>query len=693
MIEIKDEHIKEAESILISGKEFDKIERIPFIKNFESRDLLAVPGSGKTTALLAKLYCLSKNIPFVDGSGILVLSHTNAAVDEIEKHLKPFCPNLFNYPNFIGTVQTFINKFCVSPYYSNLFGYYGLRIDDGLYNSHIEKALLNEYSSEVGYFKNRNKSIFYKSRFWVTIDNKTIISDGISPIPITLTAPKKWISEGRAEIKTQIVLNFIKNTKKSLIKKGVLHYDDCYFIALMYIFKFPEFTELIRKRFAYVFIDEMQDLEEFQIDIIDKIFHTTESKTVLQRIGDINQSIYNSSKKVKVEADWKPRNPMFLNDSNRLTNEVSKIVNCFTLDPQKDEKGAPRFVVKGLRKIDPIIKPHLIVFDDESATMLESTFSDLITQYTLHTLPEATKYGFKIIGWNAKWDDNEDHKNKLRLENIFPQFKKEAIGNKGAFDLLSKYLQLFDRNKKTLEPARKAILNALIAVLRIEDKTFKTKVRGKDVARYFSKSELINEVKKREDSNDYEHLKSKLFKWSFNLMVNQQFESTYNSVKEFILNEFKEWFDLTCGQETMSFLGQNFEKVIIEIPKAADSHNSNIKIDIGTVHSAKGRTHCATMYVETSYHGYETEKLVVVEKKATKTKLEIFLPNPIYVQVHQFRAGKDIRAKETLKMMYVGFSRPTHLLCFAALKENIGDNHQAYIDGGWEMVDLTSKLK
>ena len=691
MIEIKDEHIKEAETILIGGREFDKFERIPFIKSLESHDLLAVPGSGKTTALLAKLFCLSKNLPFTDGSGILVLSHTNAAVDEIEKHLKPFCPNLFNYPNFIGTVQSFINKCCVAPYYSNLLGYSGLHIDDGLYNFHIEKALLKEYSSEVGYFKNRNKSVFFKSRFWVDINNKTIISDGISPISISLTAPKKWILDGTAEIRTQKVLDFIKNTKIYLLKKGILHYDDCYFIALKYIFKFPEFTELIRKRFAFVFIDEMQDLEGFQIEIIDKMFHSAESKTVLQRIGDINQSIYNSGKKVKVEADWIPRNPMYLNDSNRLTNAVSQIVNCFTLDPQKDESGAPRFVVHGLRKIDPIIKPHLIVFDEDSVTKLEITFSDLITKYSLHTLPESTKYGFKIIGWNAKWDDYEEHKSKLRLENIFPQFKKEAAGSKETFDVLSKYLQLFNRNKKTTEPARNAILNALIAVLRIEDKTFKAKVRGKEVVRYFSRGELINEFKKRVDSSDYELLKSKLFIWSFNLMVNEQFESTYNSVKEFIMNEFKEWFDLTCSQETMNFLGRNFEKVVVEIPKVADSHNSNIKIDIGTVHAAKGQTHCATMYVETSYHGYETEKLVVIDKPATKKRVETYLPNPLLGFEHSYRNDKDKYAKQTLKMMYVGFSRPTHLLCFATLKENTGDDYQPYIDGGWEIVDLTSK--
>lgn len=37
-------------------------------------------------------------------------------------------------------------------------------------------------------------------------------------------------------------------------------------------------------------------------------------------------------------------------------------------------------------------------------------------------------------------------------------------------------------------------------------------------------------------------------------------------------------------------------------------------------------------------------------------------------------------------MIYVGFSRPTHLLCFAALKENIG-NIEPYENAGWVIVD------
>ena len=133
-MKIRDEHIKEAEELLINGNKFDTVERIPFIKNLDSCDLLAVPGSGKTTALLAKLYCLSKHLPFKDGSGILVLSHTNAAVNEIENKLKKVVPSLFEYPNFVGTIQSFVNKFLANPACFEKYGSYISAVDDDIAN-------------------------------------------------------------------------------------------------------------------------------------------------------------------------------------------------------------------------------------------------------------------------------------------------------------------------------------------------------------------------------------------------------------------------------------------------------------------------------------------------------------------------------------------------------------------------------
>jgi hypothetical protein len=77
VIEITDEEIQYAERLLLpAGKTFDD-EPKAFIRDFRTIDLQAVPGSGKTTALLAKLVILEQKLPFAEGSGILVLSHTN----------------------------------------------------------------------------------------------------------------------------------------------------------------------------------------------------------------------------------------------------------------------------------------------------------------------------------------------------------------------------------------------------------------------------------------------------------------------------------------------------------------------------------------------------------------------------------------------------------------------------------------
>jgi DNA helicase-2/ATP-dependent DNA helicase PcrA len=121
VINVTDEDIHYAEKILLpAGKEFD-LERKTFIRNLKTIDLQAVPGSGKTTALLAKLLIIERKLPFQDGSGILVLSHTNAAIDEIKHKIQKHCPKLFSYPNFIGTIQSFVDEFLAVPFYNFIF--------------------------------------------------------------------------------------------------------------------------------------------------------------------------------------------------------------------------------------------------------------------------------------------------------------------------------------------------------------------------------------------------------------------------------------------------------------------------------------------------------------------------------------------------------------------------------------------
>lgn len=84
-----DEEIKMAHEVLLKGKDpFDET-RVDIIKNDSSCYVQASPGSGKTTALLAKLVILANKLPLADGKGVCVLTHTNVAIDEIKAKVGP----------------------------------------------------------------------------------------------------------------------------------------------------------------------------------------------------------------------------------------------------------------------------------------------------------------------------------------------------------------------------------------------------------------------------------------------------------------------------------------------------------------------------------------------------------------------------------------------------------------------------
>jgi DNA helicase-2/ATP-dependent DNA helicase PcrA len=690
-IEINNTHIKEAEKIFINGNEFDKIERIPFIKNLDSCDLLAVPGSGKTTALMAKLYCLSKQLPFKDGSGILVLAHTNSTVDEIEKELKKHCPNLFEYPNFIGTIQSFVNKFLANPANFIKYDSYIAKNDDEIYKKEVADFFYNKLqwkkSEDVS---QRLKNLLYgkanhnRGNISTKEKNENTI-DFIFYLKFDLINRKILYGEKDTTlykydgIAKDHYLE-IESWKEDLFRNGILSYKDSFSLAKWYLHNFPNVKEQLQHRFKYVFIDEMQDLEKYQIEIIDNIFFNKESKTIIQRIGDPNQSIYN---RVKEDCDWKPRNIKYLNGSNRLSPKNAELVNCFTYRNEEEN-----FKVVGERKLsnyEKEIHPHLVLFTKETKEQLRSKFEEIIRIHNLHII-EAKKKGFKIIGWTGERTNEGD--GNLCLHTIFG-YNKLNKTKKEDFDSLSKYLQLFNQEKETLEAVRKSILNGLISILRFEDKKIVKKIRGKSVERFYTKSDLIDSIKEYSNNDIYESFKDQLFSWCFDLVSLKNYRLTFNSVKNFIENEFKEWFDLQLNHKTQLFIFEFNDEKKIKNKKIVEDH---LGIEVATVHSVKGQTHCATMYVETAYKMpvYETLKLKEASKNKSKKK-ELTKTIPLFKEKQSCETPTGI---EALKMMYVGFSRPTHLLCFAVLEENVKDDLEKYKRADWIINDdLINKKK
>ena len=68
---VTDDDIAYAEGVLLPRGELFDEERRSFIRDLGTLDLQAVPGSGKTTALLAKLLILDRYLPFADGSPLM----------------------------------------------------------------------------------------------------------------------------------------------------------------------------------------------------------------------------------------------------------------------------------------------------------------------------------------------------------------------------------------------------------------------------------------------------------------------------------------------------------------------------------------------------------------------------------------------------------------------------------------------
>lgn len=154
---ISNKDIESTERLLLpAGAHFSEDAR-DVMRCWHSTDVSACPGSGKTTVLLAKLKLLADRMPFVSGAGICVLSHTNVAVNEIEKRLSDYADKLLSYPNYIGTIQSFVDKFVTMPYLRNITGRNVQAVDDFTYAQHMLNRMQNNKKySALEYVANNN---------------------------------------------------------------------------------------------------------------------------------------------------------------------------------------------------------------------------------------------------------------------------------------------------------------------------------------------------------------------------------------------------------------------------------------------------------------------------------------------------------------------------------------------------------
>ena len=226
--------------------------------------LSACPGSGKTHSVSLK-FAYEINNWISRTSGIAVLSFTNNAANEIKNRANNILKEKqVGYPHFVGTIDSWIHAYIFHPFANEVTGYTGENddythklIQDGNHGPWIKKYNYKDISI-LDYTFDKNDQLIFIS--------KKVKSDN-----------------------NPYVVKVLKENKLKFAKDGFVTYSDIEYWAFNLLQKRGDILDLIAKRFPFIIIDECQDLSEIQLEIFELLKHAGVS---IHLVGDLDQAIY-----------------------------------------------------------------------------------------------------------------------------------------------------------------------------------------------------------------------------------------------------------------------------------------------------------------------------------------------------------------------------------------------------------------
>ncbi len=662
---ISNSEIENAALILLKDKDAfydgdknDKVgERIDAIKLFESKNIVACPGSGKTTTLLAKLIILANKMPFDDGRGICVFTHTNVAIDKIKNELGAKSDALFRYPNFFGTIQSFINKYLAIPSYISKNGFRPI-IDNDKYYAAVQKyykksGILSKYKSwiEAQVMYNDIESYLYVAHMRFKYGNSDIIAKDIFK--------EAFVETNKDHYKS------IKRFKKMIYNYGFLPFDEAYTEAYEFLITNRNIANAISNRFKYVFVDEMQDSGAHQIEILNELF-LGKSNVVYQCYGDPNQAIYNDN---KIEGSWNPvrENSLHISSTKRFSNTICKSINTLRVNFHNE----PETITSSSDNISQ--SSHIILFDDNKIEQVIEKYAEIISDKVLDN-----KHGFYAVGRIIK----KPAKGQFSIKSYFPEFERETKLDKEDYTNLESYL--IARSNSTIRKRKNMILNSILYLL--EQNNIKNSLTN----RKYSRNSLLNFLKEIDEEN-YIKLMIKIAKWikeldldGDNLGVVKKdifdfYEILFNKYWEIKLVGTDDFFveKSSISKKMISSTDLSKKEIII---KKGSSEEVTIPISINTINGEKGKTHTATLYLETFSRVYDIEKVI---NFLCGEKIKLITKGNNKGKINESKTPRT-----QLKYAYVGMSRPTDLLCIAVRSPVITPEiKKKLIDNNWVIND------
>lgn len=651
----------------------DDEERISVLESTKSIDVQACPGSGKTTLIAAKLILLAKKWRYQD-QGICVLSHTNVAKDEIIGRIKRSsatgAQRLLSYPHFIGTIHEFVGKYLAFPL---------LRSDGITINIVDSDECVRLIKSRLppgtrGYIERKSQY----SDVLYDFDLKY----GQNGLEINVpTFPNGSESKSYQDL---------RRIRTELIAEGCLFYRDVFAFAHQALEDNCHLAEAIRQRFPCVFIDEMQDTQQFQDELLLRIFTGGESGTVVHRLGDPDQAIFQAFGNEEPNASFngKSRHEMdiVIYNTHRFDAELADKVRAFSLNqvPLETELDDTALRKRAGAHADRGKFQHtIIVFDDETRCSVLEKFSDIVLEQFSDAKVRSSTFSAKAVG--AVGNEIDPARDELKIGHYWSDYDKSKARWKFQESTLIEAVRYCrDLSEPDFQTRYRILIDCILKALRMagvcdDNGQFlsATRLREKLIAegnwRLFREHILqildtsapLNEEKWREFCGF--------------LVTMFRIDDISGGLEGYLRFEA----DRTAGGH-----GDNRGEMILSpLRENRIRHRCGFELQLSTIHGIKGETHDATLILETKNHTFDVETMLpylVGTLPSDQNPIEDLPDKP-----NSKRAFKPNRI--FMRQLYVAASRPRHLLCMAIHDSRICDDQKESLTAaGWRIMTITS---
>ena len=610
------------------GLDLPHQEQWDFLQSLMSLDLQAAPGSGKTSLIGLKLGLLAQGWTSPT-RGICVLSHTNTAKDEILARLDavPAGSRLLQYPHFIGTIQSFVDTFLALPALRS-WGVETQHIDDDIYETAALRLLERNprYRKLSAYLDRRRDGLrLVAEARYVCEAGKLKPTGPNGTLPFGPDSPSG--------------LQFAQ-LKKQLTRQGILRYHDMFAIAQYHLHHHPNLAQATARRFLFVLLDEMQDTSALQQSLLTQVFAF--AATVVQRVGDVNQRIFDDSQDNANQPHAFPRpHAAELPVSRRFGSAIATLASELTVHrPQQIHGAGPEATIA------------LLLFDDSSVAEVVPAFERIAAATVPRELLLASPprvLGSRLTPGTAT---------------AFPQslacYVPDNAGNarrQGTAELITTV-----RAARTLKmagddhAASQQVWNGIREVFRLSSDT------------------PLPPLGRLERTPGSAGGQTRLLLHEM-LTVPLDDEAAWSAllgpmpmlITELVATSLRSNPQI---KERLAYMPEESSSVAL-----ASESPERVSSVAGSIQSAKGETHTATLIIEcldrTGKKHDVHEVLQLLARKADPT-----------------RAGTSVR--RAIQMVFVGATRPTHLLALAAHRQRAEPYIEAVTSRGWKVVDVST---